>query len=47
MMFVLSQWETLPLWLMVLGPISSIFGGGISVLIAVMHSFIADVTTER
>lgn len=32
---------------MLLSPISAIFGGGLSVTIAVIHSIIADVTTER
>lgn len=44
---VLARWDIFPISLMLLSPFFSVFGGGLPVTVAVIHSIIADVTTER
>ena len=44
---MLIRWDIFPVRLILLSPFFSIFGGGLTVLTAVIHSIIADVATEK
>jgi MFS family permease len=46
-MAVLTRWDIFPIRLLLISPFFAFFGGGVSVLTAVIHSIIADVATDK